>query len=239
MFQPSFHSAQTVLCIGAHSDDIEIGCGGTLLELLDSNPSIDIHWIVLSGEGRRVDEAKTSAESFLSRGTGRHNVLLKQFRDSYFPTQWEAIKDYFHLLGRQVQPDIVFTHRSDDAHQDHRVVSELTGCAFRNHLVMEYEIAKYDGDLCTPNVFMPISRRNAQVKNDLLMECFESQRSKQWFDEETFKAMLRLRGLESNSSSGYAEGFHCRKMCITAVPDNREPDAGAVDRIGACDVHSD
>ena len=220
MFQPSLNSVQTILCFGAHSDDIEIGCGGTLLELIDQNPAVEIHWIVLSGEGQRAEESRSSAERFLSTGHGRHNMQFRTYRDSYFPTQWETIKDDFHALSREVQPDIVFSHRRNDAHQDHRVVSELTWCTFRNHLVLEYEIAKYEGDLGQPNVFLPISRKNARTKCDLLMECFASQREKQWFDEETFNAMLRLRGLESNSYSGYAEAFHCRKMCIAALNPN-------------------
>ncbi len=217
MFYPSLNSVRTILCFGAHSDDIEIGCGGTLLELLDENPSIEIHWIVLSGEGQRAQEARISAERFLSNGHGRHNLQFRTYRDSYFPTQWERINEDFHTLSQALQPDIVFTHRGNDAHQDHRVVSELTWCSFRDHLVLEYEIPKYEGDLNQPNVFFPVGRKNAQAKCDLLMECFASQRVKQWFDGETFKAMLRLRGLESNSFSGYAEAFHCRKMCLTAV----------------------
>ena len=218
MFQPSLNSARTILCFGAHSDDIEIGCGGALLEVMDQNPAVDIHWVVMSGEGRRAEEARTSAEQFLNRGSGRHDIRLRTYRDSYFPTQWEAIKDDFHRLSRELQPDVVFTHRRNDAHQDHRVVSELTWCTFRNHLVLEYEIAKYEGDLGQPNIYLPISRQNARTKCDLLLECFDSQRDKPWFDAETFNAMLRLRGLESNSFSGYAEAFHCRKMCLTPAP---------------------
>ncbi len=214
MYYPSLNTTQTILCLGAHSDDIEIGCGGTILELIDANPSIDIHWVVLSGDEQRAQEAQAGAERFLGRDTGRHQVHLKSFRDSYFPAQWEQIKDWFHELSQKVQPDLVFTHRRDDMHQDHRVVSELTWCTFRNHLVLEYEIAKYEGDLGQPNVLIPVSQTNAQSKIDLLMDCFGSQRSKAWFDDETFRAMLRLRGLESNSASGYAEAFHCRKMCL-------------------------
>lgn len=221
MFQPGLQNARTILCLGAHSDDIEIGCGGTLLEIMDAVPDVTIHWVVLSGSGPRADEARHSAERFLSRGRGPHQIHLHDFRDSYFPVQWESIKDAFHSLNQTVQPDLVFTHRRDDAHQDHRVVSELTWCTFRNHLVLEYEIAKYEGDLGQPNVLIPVSRANARTKIDLLMECFETQKQKRWFDEETFQAMLRLRGLEANSDSGYAEAFHSRKICLGV----RHPDA--------------
>lgn len=222
MFQPGLHHAKTILCLGAHSDDIEIGCGGTLLELLDATPELDIHWVVFSGDGPRAEESRISAERFLSRGTGNHRVHLHTFRDSYFPTQWEDIKDCLHELSQLVQPDLVFTHRRNDAHQDHRVISELTWCTFRNHLVLEYEIPKYEGDLGQPNVLIPVSRSNARTKIDLLMECFSTQRQKRWFDDETFQAMLRIRGLEANSDSGYAEAFHCRKMCLT-VPSPAQP----------------
>ena len=226
MFQPALSSAKTVLCLGAHSDDIEIGCGGVLLELIHQNPSVNIHWVVLSGDSSRAREARLSAEQFLAAGTGKHDIQLKEFRDSYFPTQWESIKDYFHELSRDIQPDLIFTHRRDDAHQDHRVVSELTWCAFRRHLVFEYEIPKYEGDLGQPNVFIPVEKERVRQKTDLLIECFGSQRQKYWFDAETFNAMLRLRGLEANSRSGYAEAFHCRKVCMTVTADT-EGDAPA------------
>lgn len=214
MFQPDLKNVRTILCLGAHSDDIEIGCGATLLEIMDAVPDVNIHWVVLSGEGQRAEESQRSAERFLSRGRGSHRITLHTFRDSWFPTQWESIKETLHALSRTVQPDIVFTHRRNDAHQDHRVVSELTWCTFRNHLVLEYEIAKYEGDLGQPGVLVPVSRANARHKIDLLMECFDTQKQKPWFDEETFQAMLRLRGLEASSDSGYAEAFHCRKMCL-------------------------
>ena len=218
MFQPSFSTAKTILCFGAHSDDIEIGCGGTLLEILQHNPDVSVHWIVLSGEGPRADEARCSAQHFLSRGRERHEVQIRNFRDTCFPTQWEDIRNCFREIAQNVQPDIIFTHRRDDAHQDHRVAAELTWCTFRSHLVLEYEIAKYEGDLGQPNVFVPISRQNAWLKTDLLTECFPSQSEKPWFDADTFNAMLRLRGLEANSASRFAEGFYCRKMSVSAAP---------------------
>lgn len=215
MFHPSLHSVRNVLCLGAHSDDIEIGCGATLLQLLDHHPQVNIHWVVLSGTGPRSAEAAASADRFLSRGTGQHHFHQWNFTDSYFPAQWSRIKDDFHALSQTVSPDLIFTHRGDDAHQDHRTVSELTWCAFRNHLVLEYEIAKYEGDLGQPNVYLPVSAENARTKCDLLLECFASQRAKPWFDADTFQAMLRLRGLESSSPSRFAEAFYCRKMALS------------------------
>ena len=215
MYQPQLKQINSVLCLGAHADDIEIGCGAAILAVLDQQPATDVHWVVFSGEPRRANEARLSAQQFLARGTGRHSIRVENFRDSFFPAEWEGIKEYFHELSREVQPDLIFTHRREDMHQDHRVIAELSWCAFRNHLMLEYEIPKYEGDLGQPNVFLPVSRSNASSKCRLLIDSFASQLQRPWFSEETFRAMLRLRGLEANSPSGYAEAFYCRKLCLT------------------------
>ncbi len=202
---------KTVLCLGAHSDDIEIGCGGTLLKLIAENPGLRVVWVVFSGEQTRVEEATSSANDFLE-GCCEREVIVKGFRDSYFPYQGEAIKDFFHALSKEVQPDLVFTHRKEDAHQDHRTLADFTWCTFRNHMILEYEIPKFEGDLGKPNVFVPLTTEQCQTKVDLLMQHFASQRSKNWFTRETFDAMHRLRGLECVSD--YAEAFTVRKLTI-------------------------
>jgi LmbE family N-acetylglucosaminyl deacetylase len=204
---------KSVLCFGCHSDDIEIGCGGTLLRLIEEHPQLEVNWVVLSGEGVREDEARRSAEAFLAEA-GRKNIVLRNFRDRFFPWQSEEIKGFMHSVARECSPDIVFTHRLEDRHQDHRTVAELTWHAFRNHLVLEYEIAKYEGDLGQPNVFVPISEELCKKKVSILSDCFASQQDKPWFTPDTFWALLRLRGLECNSPSRFAEGLYCRKMIL-------------------------
>lgn len=202
-----------VLCVGAHSDDIEIGCGGTLLRLIRENPQLDVHWVVLSSAGERHAEALASAERFL-HGAGERTIDLQNFKDSYFPDQWSIIKERFHSIANSFQPDVVFTHRREDAHQDHRVVAELTWCAFRKHLILEYEIPKFEGDLGQPNVFVPLPESLLETKTSLLMESFASQRDKYWFSAETFRSLAQIRGLEANSNERFAEGFYCRKLVL-------------------------
>lgn len=205
---------RTILCLGAHADDIEIGCGGTLLDLLARRPGVEVHWIVLSACGARADEAAASAERFCA-GAGSHRVALKSFRDTFFPAQYGEIKEYFEKIKRDVRPDLVFTHRREDAHQDHRVTAELTWCGFRNHLVLEYEIPKYEGDLGAPNVFVPLEEEVCRRKIELLMECYPSQHAAHpWFSPDTYRALLRLRGVECNSPTGYAEGLYARKITL-------------------------
>ncbi len=213
MIQTRFDGLKRVLCLGAHADDIEIGCGATVLKLLDEQPGLEVCWVVLGSNEIRREEAIASGESFLANA-GRGEIIVKGFHDSYFPCQWEPIKDFFHELSSRFSPDLVFTHYRNDAHQDHRVLSELTGCAFRNHTVMEYEIPKYDGDLGQPNVYAPVSRETAQKKIDMTLGAFKSQLDKPWFTEDTLRALLRLRGIECNSPSGFAEAFHGRKISI-------------------------
>ncbi len=202
-----------VLCLGAHSDDIEIGCGGTILRLIDENPGIEIHWVVLAAVGVRKTEAVESANRFLA-GTMRRKVVTKSFRDGYFPYHGAAIKDFFETLKKKIAPDLILTHCRHDLHQDHRVVSDLTWNTFRDHFIWEYEIAKYDGDLGAPNCFVPLTPRVVRQKIGNLLECFGSQRNRSWFNAAAFEAVMRLRGIESNAPQGLAEAFYCRKMVL-------------------------
>lgn len=200
-----------LLCLGAHSDDIEIGCGGTVLRLLEENPAPEVCWVVLGASGTRKAEALKSANLFLA-SVRQKEVITKEFRDGYFPYVGTEIKDFFEELKRKYTPDLILTHYREDLHQDHRLVSELTWNTFRNHLVLEYEIVKYDGDLGAPNFFVYLSESVVKRKIRNILECFQSQRNKNWFTEDTFSSILRLRGVESNAPEKHAEGFYCRKM---------------------------
>jgi len=202
----------TVLCLGAHCDDIEIGCGGTLLHLKETLPGVKFHWVVFSASGPRGQEAKKAAELFTA-GCERE-IVLKDYRDGFLPYDGSAVKGFFEEMKRQVNPDLIFTHWSGDAHQDHRLISELTGNTFRNHLILEYEIPKYDGDLGRPGVFVPLDPEVYKKKVDYIMDAFQSQHPKRWFQPETFLSLMRLRGMECNSPSDYAEAFYCRKMVL-------------------------
>jgi LmbE family N-acetylglucosaminyl deacetylase len=202
---------RTVLLIGAHSDDVEIGCGGTVLKMLESSPGIAVHWVVLSSDEMRADEARASASLFLENAK-ESSVSVESFRESYFPYVGRDVKEYFDSLGSSVAPDLIFTHSREDRHQDHRLVCELTWNTFRDHLILEYEIPKYDGDLGKPNMFVTLEERICNQKIEHLMGSFRSQLDKHWFTEETFRAMLRLRGIESRSASGYAEAFYSTKI---------------------------
>jgi LmbE family N-acetylglucosaminyl deacetylase len=199
-----------LLCLGAHSDDIEIGCGATLLRWLAEGVKLDVDWVVFSGNGARAAEAETSARRFLA-GSSDARVTVRQYRDGYFPESWSRIKDDFEGIRRACSPDLVLTHYHRDLHQDHRTVSELTWNTFRDHLVLEYEILKFDGDLGNPNLFLPVDAETARRKALLLREGFPSQRSKPWFTEEAFLALMRIRGIQAGST-GYAEAFFARKL---------------------------
>lgn len=204
---------RTVLCLGAHADDIEIGAGGTILKLLNSADGVDVHWVVLSANERREAEARASADAFL-KDAGGASVSFGGFRERYFPYTGGEIKEYFDRLGAAVQPDLIFTHARDDKHQDHRLVSELTWNTWRDRLILEYEIPKYDGDLGTPNVFVSLDEDVRDRKIESLMEAFASQADKHWFSAETFTGLMRLRGIESRSPTGYAEAFYVRKLLL-------------------------
>jgi LmbE family N-acetylglucosaminyl deacetylase len=201
-----------LLALGAHSDDIELGCGGTLLAWLAGRPDLHVTWVVFSGAGARKAEARTSAAAFLA-GAAASDVRTLAFRESFFPSQAADIKEVFESL-KESAPDVVLTHHRDDAHQDHRLLGELAWNTFRDHLVLEYEIPKYDGDLGRPNAFVPLDAEVCRRKCELLREHFASQRGRDWFDDEVFLGLMRLRGMECRSASGYAEAFHARKIVI-------------------------
>jgi LmbE family N-acetylglucosaminyl deacetylase len=202
-----------LLCLGAHSDDIEIGCGGLILELLRGRRPIDVDWVVFSADSVRQKEARRSAALFL-RGARRQRIITRQFRDGFFPYE-PAIKQVFEELKSSPAPDVILTHFRGDRHQDHRVLSDLAWNTFRDHLILEYEIPKYDGDLGAPNCFVHLDRRTCDRKIALLQKAFATQRGKHWFDPTTFQGLMRLRGMECRAPSGYAEGFYARKAVLT------------------------
>jgi LmbE family N-acetylglucosaminyl deacetylase len=201
-----------VLALGCHSDDIEIGAGGTLLRLSEAYADLDVRWIVLGARGARRDEARASAQDLL--GSTRLTVELHEFRDGYFPYEGGRVKDVFEALKEEPAPDLIFTHHRRDLHQDHRLICELTWNTFRDHLILEYEIPKYDADLGNPNVYVPIGDAQRRRKVELLLRHFGSQRDKHWFTEDLFLGLMRLRGSECRSPTGYAEAFHGRKLML-------------------------
>jgi LmbE family N-acetylglucosaminyl deacetylase len=202
-----------LLAIGAHSDDIEIGCGGTILKLVERGAISEICWVVLTGEHKRAEEARASALAVVER-VPTHRVILKDFRDGYFPYDGAEIKGFFEELKREFSPDVILTHQRADLHQDHRVTCELTWNTFRDHLILEYEIPKYDGDMGAPNLFVPLDESLCRQKIDHLMTHFASQTPKRWFKEDLFSGLLRLRGMECNSPTSYAEAFYSRKAML-------------------------
>ena len=200
-----------ILCLGAHPDDIEIGCGGTILRLLQEVPETHFRWVVFSGDEVRSTEALESTRVFLEKAKTK-KTDIQHFRESYFPFCGALIKDYFERLKNEFFPDIVFTHYNGDCHQDHRLISDLTWNTFRDHFILEYEVPKYDGDLRTPNLYVHLNELIVRKKVKHICDIFRTQKEKQWFTEETFKSILRIRGLESNSPTKYAEAFYCRKI---------------------------
>ena len=202
-----------VLAIGAHADDIEIGCGATILKLIAQGAAAEIHWVVLTGEAKRAQEARQSAEALL-RDAPKTHLMLKDFRDGYFPYDGADIKDFFEELKREISPDLIFTHQRSDLHQDHRVTCELTRNTFRDHLILEYEIPKYDGDMRSPNLYVTVDEALCARKIEHLMTYFGTQGSKRWFTEDLFSGLLRLRGMECNAPSSYAEGFYSHKAIL-------------------------
>jgi LmbE family N-acetylglucosaminyl deacetylase len=201
-----------VLCLGSHSDDIEIGCGGIILRLAEQYPNCRFHWVVFSAVGIRKTEAQSAAQLF-SGNSRLQDLLLQSFEDGFMPFVGAEIKKVFEQL-KAVSPDLILTHNRRDAHQDHRLIAELTWNTFRDHLILEYEIPKYDGDMGQPNVFVPLESEQYQRKVRYIMDTFQSQRAKHWFREETFLALMRLRGMECNSPTGYAEAFYSRKLVV-------------------------
>jgi LmbE family N-acetylglucosaminyl deacetylase len=202
-----------LLCIGAHSDDIEIGCGGTILEWLSTYTHIEVTWVVLCAPGPRTYEARDSANALLRKAKQR-NLVLRDFQDGYLPAQFARAKDFFEEFKASEKPDLILTHYLEDRHQDHRLIAELTWQTFRDHLILEYEIPKYEGDLAQPNLFVPLSNDISRYKVDHLIQHFGSQRSKVWFRPETFFGLMQLRGMECRAESGFAEAFHARKLIV-------------------------
>ncbi|HEY1952512.1 MAG TPA: PIG-L deacetylase family protein [Gemmatimonadaceae bacterium] len=203
-----------VLCLGAHSDDIEIGCGGALLQLARRRPRAEFRWVVWSASGARGKEAARGAQTFIGPAA-KAALRLHEFQDGYFPARFDGIKDAFEGIAREFQPDIVFTHTRDDRHQDHRVVSDLTWNTFRNQIVLEYEIPKWDGDLGCPNFYVPLTATGARRKARALLDVFGTQRNKDWFSEDVFLGLMRLRGMECRAPEGFAEAFHARKLSFS------------------------
>jgi LmbE family N-acetylglucosaminyl deacetylase len=206
-------SGYKILCLGAHCDDIEIGCGGTILKLIKDHPGIAFYWVIFSANQRRAREAYESADVFLEHA-GAKNIIVENFRDGFFPYVGLEIKEFFEQLKQQFSPDLVFTHYRNDLHQDHRLISDLTWNTFRDHLILEYEVPKYDGDLGSPNFFVHMDEATCCRKTKYIIDSFKTQVKNQWFSEETFMSILRLRGIESNAPDKYAEAFYCRKMVL-------------------------
>ena len=204
-----------VLCLGAHADDIEIGCGGTVLQLVAARPQAAFHWVVFSADVEREREARHSASLFLSSGC-QHQVVVKRFRDGFFPYLGGEIKEHFEELKRAIAPDVIFTHHRADRHQDHRLIADLTWNTFRDHLILEYEVPKYDGDLGAPNCFWPLDEAVCRMKTEYLLTAFRSQLGKRWFSAETFRGLMRIRGVEAGAPAAYAEAFYAHKLVVAA-----------------------
>jgi LmbE family N-acetylglucosaminyl deacetylase len=200
-----------VLCLGAHCDDLEIGCGGTVLGLAEGPNPPAFTWVVFTSDPTREAEALHAAERLL-RGTPHPRIIIKKFRDGFLPYEGAAVKEAFEELKGVVAPDLILTHYRDDLHQDHRLISELTWNTFRDHLILEYEVPKWDGDLGVPNVFVPLDEAQCRRKIETILTSFPSQHGKRWFSEELFRSLLRLRGMECNAASHYAEAFYGRKL---------------------------
>ena len=205
--------ALRLLCLGAHSDDLEIGCGGTILEWLRTYRHVEVTWVVMSAYGERADEARRSANALL-KGARRAKIVLHELEDGHFPAHFGEAKKAFEALKGAENPDVIFSHRLEDRHQDHRLVAELTWQTWRRHLILEYEVPKYEGDLGQPNLFVPVSARTGKRKVEHLMRHFASQRSRSWFAPPTFFGLMHLRGLECRAPSGFAEAHHLRKAML-------------------------
>lgn len=202
-----------ILCLGAHSDDIEIGCGGTILRLLSEYEDVQVHWVILGSNGQREGEAVASANRFLAEAKQKQ-IMIKNFNDGFFPYMGGEIKLFFEELKSKTSPDIILTHYRHDLHQDHRLISELTWNTFREHFILEYEIIKYDGDLGSPNLFVHLNETTCGNKIGFIMDSFISQKGKDWFTPDVFLSILRIRGIESKAPGRYAEAFYCRKAIV-------------------------
>ena len=202
-----------ILCLGAHCDDIEIGCGGTIVKLATARPDMEVRWVVFSSDEQRKSEATQSASRLLEN-VGSREVIIHDFQDGFLPYFGRDVKHRFEELKNRFSPDVVLTHYRHDLHQDHRFVSELTWSTFRDHLILEYEVPKYDGDLGSPNFFVALDESLVERKIDTILNTFKSQDSKHWFSRDLFLSILRIRGMEANAADGYAEAFYCRKAVI-------------------------
>lgn len=200
-----------ILFLGAHCDDIEIGCGGTILKLLADHQQVEVHWIVFCSDPTRAQET-TAASALLLQGASKRHVVIKDFRDGFLPFDGVRTKELFEELKEKLSPDLIFTHYREDRHQDHCLISDLTWNTWRDHLILEYEIPKFDGDFGSPNFFVPLNEATIQKKNQIILTSFASQKSKHWFTEDTFLSVARLRGIESGAQHKYAEAFYCRKV---------------------------
>jgi LmbE family N-acetylglucosaminyl deacetylase len=209
-----------VLCLGAHCDDIDLGCGGTLLRLREEHPDVDVRWVVFCSDRQRAREVRESAARFLQSENDKR-VTTEEFRDGFLPYQGAEVKEVFERLKTEVEPDLVFTHYRHDLHQDHRLVSELTWNTFRDHLILEYEIPKWEGDLGSPNSYVNLDERHVDAKIEIMLDVYASQRDRAWFDADTFRGLLRLRGVESNAPGRFAEAFHARKLVFDPEPGGR------------------
>jgi LmbE family N-acetylglucosaminyl deacetylase len=209
---PDRQDGLRVLCLGAHCDDIEIGCGGTIMKLSQEYKVQQLKWLVFTSSVEREAEAMKSAEHLTQRCKEKE-IIVKKFKDGFLPYEGPKLKQEFETL-KAFNPDIIFTHYRHDLHQDHRVVCELTWNTFRNNLILEYEIPKYDGDLGNPNYYVTIEETVARKKVQVITDCFQSQAGKQWFDKDTFFSLMRLRGVEAASPTKYAEGFYVRKLVM-------------------------
>jgi LmbE family N-acetylglucosaminyl deacetylase len=216
MITGNLTNVKRILCLGSHCDDIEIGCGGTVLRLIEESDQIEFYWLVLCSNAERAREARRSANAFLKRAR-KTTVVVKAFRDGFLPYLGTPVKESFEELKHSFSPDLIFTHFRQDLHQDHRFVCELTWNTFRHHLILEYEIPKYDGDLQTPNFFVPLSDTIQRKKAKWLMRFFRTQKNKHWFSADLFQGLMRVRGIECASPTGCAEAFHCRKMVLGGV----------------------
>jgi LmbE family N-acetylglucosaminyl deacetylase len=213
LLKPKGDAPFRLLCLGSHCDDIEIGCGGTVRTLIRNHRDIEVTWVVFGSTKRRAQEARDCAERFL-KGAAKHRIIIKTFRDGFFPFEGTAIKEFFESIKKTFSPDLVLTHFRDDRHQDHRLVSDLTWNTFRDHMILEYEVPKYDGDLGSPNFFVHLDEGVCRQKAADILECYVSQKDKHWFTEDTLFSLLRLRGIESCSPTRYAEAFYCRKIVM-------------------------
>ena len=203
----------SILCLGAHADDIEIGAGGTVLTLLARHPGSQVRWVVFAATATRAAEARASAGAFLADAAAAQ-VDVHDLRDGFFPAEFAALKQQFEVLKADLQPDLILTHTHADHHQDHRTLAELTAQTFRDHLVLEYEIPKYDPDLGNPNLFVPLDAAVAERKICALMAHFTTQHTRRWFNRETFFGLMRVRGLQAAAPSGLAEGFYGPKLWL-------------------------